>query len=556
DLAELPNGNGQLVVTTYGGVAFLLDRNGTVNDTPFLDLFHDTSPTYSPNFEIGDAHGLTSIAFHPDYNDPARPGYRRFYTLEPERSDSGVGDFYESIQPGNHHQDVLYEYTMSDVAAMECDLTCAGSKRELLRVTQPGWHHNLGDLLFSPDGMLYIGSGDGSTAASVPPIMSDNSQILSNIFGKVLRIDPLGTNSANGKYGVPPDNPFVDGPGGNLDEIYAWGLRNPFRLEFDPVTGQMYASETGELTIESVEAIVAGGNFGWNRMEGTFVYDPVTHGVLPDVDADGNGIGDVMEDNGFLPPAFQYDRGDGRAIVGAVPYRGTEVPGLAGDVIFSDFSSKLFYGDVTTGEAFKVVPNQFGAALPYNVHSVNRDSAGEIYILGIAKLPNDEWDGVIVRLEAGPALDGDFDYDGLLTLDDLDALTAEVRAGDARARFDVNHDGQVDQQDRITWVNGRRNTWFGDANLDGVFDSNDLVRVFVAGLYEDGVTGNATWATGDWNGDGDFSTNDFVIALQDGGYDRGERLNAVSVPEPSGFGMQFCLSAVGILAGCRMKQTR
>ena len=342
DLAELPNSSGNLVVTTYGGIAFLVNSAGEVQETPFLDLANPESPTYNPHFEIGDAHGLTSIAFHPDFLKSDRPGFGRFFTLEPEAANSGVADHFESIQPGNHHQDVLYEYTLSARDGTSCDNLCAQSKREVLRVTQPGWHHNLGDLLFSDDGLLFIGSGDGSTAASIAPFMSDNSQILSNIFGKVLRIDPLGSNSSNGKYGIPTDNPLVDGPGGNVDEINAWGLRNPFRLEFDPITGQMYASETGELTIESIEAIVVGGNYGWNRMEGTFVYDPVTHTVQEDVDGDGNGVGDLLQSSGFLPPAFQYDRGDGVAIVGAVPYRGTEIPLLDGVVLFSNFSAKLF----------------------------------------------------------------------------------------------------------------------------------------------------------------------------------------------------------------------
>jgi hypothetical protein len=126
---------------------------------------------------------------------------------------------------------------------------------------------------------------------------------------------------------------------------------------------------------------------------------------------------------------------------------------------------------------------------------------------------------------------GDFDATGELTVEDFDLLSERVRAGTHRRGFDLNADRLVDQADRQIWVHDLKGTYFGDANLDGEFNSSDLVLVFGAGEYEDDVAGNSSWATGDWNGDGEFTSIDLVTAFQDGGYAAGPRVAAV--PEPS-----------------------
>ncbi len=131
---------------------------------------------------------------------------------------------------------------------------------------------------------------------------------------------------------------------------------------------------------------------------------------------------------------------------------------------------------------------------------------------------------------------GDFDNDGLLTAADIDALTAQILAGGNDLAFDVNLDGVVSSDDRTSWVEGLKKTYFGDANLDGEFNSADLVAVLSAGEYEDAVAGNSGWASGDWDGDGDFTTSDFVNALSGGGYEVGPRAAvAATVPEPAGW---------------------
>ncbi len=330
DLAEMPNDSGHLAIANYGGRVALFDSSGVEFATPLLDLNNPLSPSHNLDFSIGQAHGLTSIAFHPGFADDTSAGYKKFYTLEPETASSGVPDFggdnFPSLRPGAHHDEVLYEYTMSTPTVTTCGEDCI--KREVLRVLQPGWHHNLGDLAFDADELLYISSGDGSTSGTTAPIMSDNSTVLTNVFGKVLRIDPLGNDSANGSYGV-PTNPFMDGPQGNVDEIYAYGLRNPYRLSFDADNGDLYASDTGEVSIESVDRVVAGGNHGWNLKEGSFLYDPINRGVSIDTDADGDGMGDIAQANGLIDPIFEYDRDDGRSIIGGVLYECNRSPASA-----------------------------------------------------------------------------------------------------------------------------------------------------------------------------------------------------------------------------------
>jgi hypothetical protein len=130
---------------------------------------------------------------------------------------------------------------------------------------------------------------------------------------------------------------------------------------------------------------------------------------------------------------------------------------------------------------------------------------------------------------------GDFVTDGVLNAADIDALTTEVRAGTNNIAFDLNGDALVDKQDHRVWVKDLRNTWFGDANLDGEFNTADFVAVFQIGEYEDGIAKNSTWSEGDWSGDGDFDSGDFVVAFQDGGFELGQRL-VTSVPEPNACG--------------------
>ena len=147
---------------------------------------------------------------------------------------------------------------------------------------------------------------------------------------------------------------------------------------------------------------------------------------------------------------------------------------------------------------------------------------------------------------------GDFNADGALGMDDINTLAAAVQTGSSDLQFDVNQNGSVDAEDYRHWVTDIKQTWLGDSTLDGQFDSGDLIEVFGAGQYEDGIAGNSTWATGDWNGDGEFDTGDLIIAFKDGGFEAGQRTAVAAVPEPSLLSL-FALSLFGI---CRFRNRR
>ena len=151
-----------------------------------------------------------------------------------------------------------------------------------------------------------------------------------------------------------------------------------------------------------------------------------------------------------------------------------------------------------------------------------------------------------VRAKRPIEVEGDFNRNGMLDANDIDLLSAEVRENTNDLRFDLNGDSLVDGDDRSTWVNELKGTYFGDANLDGEFNSGDLVEIFRIGHYEDEVAGNSSWSTGDWNGDQEFDSGDFVLAFSAGGYERGPRQEAAAVPEPNS--PMLCVFAFGAMA--------
>ena len=182
-----------------------------------------------------------------------------------------------------------------------------------------------------------------------------------------------------------------------------------------------------------------------------------------------------------------------------------------GTAIYTDGTAGLYGGD-----------SEFGFA------GIRSDKP--IYRVRVSKSHNDSAfgfhtdDWVFLRA-------GDINASGFADIADMDLLTTALRIGSQKEIYDLNLDGQVDQQDRTTWVHDVKQTWFGDANLDGYFDSADLTRVFQSAEYEDGIALNSGWADGDWNGDGDFDSSDMIVAFRDGGYESGPRPVA-SVPEP------------------------
>jgi len=217
----------------------------------------------------------------------------------------------------------------------------------------------------------------------------------------------------------------------------------------------------------------------------------------------------------------------------------------------STVSLSMTYDNVASQFTFSIDngsdPQQFEMAVPDGaIVPATSFTSLEFAIFGGGRISAslDSWKFENVFIGVG----GDFDGDGLLTAADLDLLTSEVRRETHDVVYDINFDGFVTPEDRVAWVKDLSNTYFGDSNFDGEFNSTDLVQVFVAAEYEDDLEQNSLWSSGDWNGDGEFNSRDLVTAFQDAGYEKGRRVQVESVPEPCGFAMLFsAVSLFGVL---------
>ncbi|PZR74500.1 MAG: glucose dehydrogenase, partial [Chthoniobacterales bacterium] len=254
DLLSANDGTARLFVVTQTGQILILN-GGVISSTAFLDV-SSRLITLSPNY---DERGLLSMAFHPGFADPSSPGYRKIYTYTSEPV-AGGADFTVPIPMGTvfNHQSVVAEWKVS---AGNPDVVDPTTRREVMRIDEPQSNHNGCKLAFRPsDHYLYLSLGDGGAANDVGlghNSTTGNGQDLTNVLGKILRIDPLDPAlttstgdpvSANGKYRVPLSNPFVATlqPANRIVEIYAYGLRNVFRFSFDPPTDKLIAGDVGQ----------------------------------------------------------------------------------------------------------------------------------------------------------------------------------------------------------------------------------------------------------------------------------------------------------------------
>jgi glucose/arabinose dehydrogenase len=398
----------RLFVTDQPGKIWSIDtsQHGIGHRSLFADLtsrsvrLGDVSPGSSY-----DERGLLGLAFAPDYQ---QTGLVYTYQTQPWQKPA---DF--STEPGNREncraygppfhprpcQNVITEWHVRDPHDPNTTIDPT-SARELMRIDKPEFNHNAGTLAFGPDGYLYISVGDGGFGDDQGPghVAGGNAQSLApgNVLGKILRIDPRGHNSANHQYGIPATNPFVGRPG--ADEIYAYGLRNPYRISFDPVSGKLYATDTGQNNIEEVDVIRAGANYGWHLKEGTFTFDP---GSPHDADDGVVTQNSPHQPAGLTDPIAEYDHTgpngtvNGEAAVGGFVYRGRAVPQLAGRYVFGDYSRNADENEVG-GRLFIV--NQTGPVtqrvtvlpdsqtrngdLPLFLLGFGRDNHGELYVLG------------------------------------------------------------------------------------------------------------------------------------------------------------------------------
>jgi glucose/arabinose dehydrogenase len=413
--------SGRLFVTEQDGQVRVV-QSGTLLPTPFLDVSDKLVSlgvfgTQDP-FDF-DERGLLSIAFHPDFENSTEGGYQKFYTYTSEPVSAKAATFTVPIPSGASfdHRSVVREWTMQDITSNVFD---GGESRTVLTVDEPQFNHNGGQLSFGPDGYLYIQLGDGGSADdqdgqdffggsgnTVGHGPEGNGQNIDTALGSILRIDPTGRD-VNNAYSVPSDNPLVGKDG--LDEIFAFGFRNPFRGGFDvdpatgesfgPYTGQLIVGDVGQNDIEEIDIVTKGGNFGWRIKEGSFFFDP--GGPQP-------GSGDVSETDvtnspqklldSLIDPVAEYDHrvGDGNDLaeglsaIGGFIYRGDTIPQLDGKYVFGDFaqafdatnpSGRLFVADLGTGLIEELTIGLDDRPLGMFVNGLGQDEQGNLYITG------------------------------------------------------------------------------------------------------------------------------------------------------------------------------
>jgi len=357
-----PGINGSLFVVEQTGKIFRVDL--TTGDKT---LFHDVgNDLVSLNLGGNDERGLLGLAFHPDF---VSNGLFYTYQSEPRRTSQDTIVDFSTVAPDRSpdHRSMIVEYRASD---SRCNSNI--SKRDtIMIIDQPQSNHNGGDLAFDENNYLYVSLGDGGGANDQGPGhgLLGTGRNNSNVLGTILRIDPLGNNSDNGKYGIPADNPFLGEVG--EDEIFAFGFRNPFRMSFDESTGDLYVADVGQNEIEEVDIVTSGGNYGWNWKEGSFFfYNTVTTGTFIST------VAPPGLPNNLVDPIAQYDHDDGLSITGGYVYRGSQIPVLQGRYVFADFLRRLFYLDSSQN-----VLEFSGAGVSDFVAGFGQDIDNELYVL-------------------------------------------------------------------------------------------------------------------------------------------------------------------------------
>jgi glucose/arabinose dehydrogenase len=336
DLQAAPGDRDRLYVVEQGGLIRIVS-GGQVQSTAFLDI--------SDRISSGGERGLLGLAFHPQF-----AANRRFFVNYTDRS-------------GDTH--------IAEFRAASADAADPASERTLLFVPQPYANHNGGGLAFDTSGRLLIGLGDGGAAGDP----HGNGQRLDTLLGKILRIDVDGGSP----YAVPADNPFVARAGAR-PEIWAYGLRNPFRFSVDAPTGDLYIGDVGQNRVEEIDvglgSRVGGENYGWNVLEGSRCYSPPKG----------------CDRTGLAAPVYEYDHPAGCSVIGGVVYRGCRMPDLAGSYFFGDFCTGLLRSFRLAGGQVADVRDWTSSLRGIDAPTAfGRDADGEVYVV--------DYDGEVYRLE-------------------------------------------------------------------------------------------------------------------------------------------------------------
>ena len=363
-MSEAPDGSGRMFIVYQPGKILVVRKGSDGADArEFLNL-----EDRQPNFENED--GLLGLAFHPGF---ATNGL--FYI------------YYNQKNPADQHSQPLnfpFRSVVSEfkVSATNADLADVKSERIIFEVQQPFSNHKGGELVFGPEGFLYLGLGDGGAGGDP----SGSGQNTSSLLGKILRIDvdsrgvsKVGWHTENLQYGIPRDNPFVREPDAGFyarKEIFAYGLRNPWRFSFDRQTGALWAGDVGQDLWEEVDLIVSGGNYGWSVREGAHHFKPGPEGAR------------------YLEPVMEYthrenlrsqglfpDHSLGLCVIGGYVYRGKKFPALAGVYVYGDYNLGTIWGFRYDYGAGKVTARGTLLDQKKNITSFAEDADGEIYAL-------------------------------------------------------------------------------------------------------------------------------------------------------------------------------
>jgi glucose/arabinose dehydrogenase len=291
DLQPARDGTNRLFVVEQEGMIHVFENKpGTRATGVFLDI-HERVNT------DGNEMGMLGLAFHPDFAR-TRAFFVDYTATKWTKRITRVARF--TVGPYPNAADVP-------------------SEDALLEVTQPWANHNGGQIAFGPDGFLYVALGDGGSAGDP----QGNAQNRASLLGKILRLDVSGK-----RYTIPADNPFKGNSQGWKEEIYAWGLRNPWRFSFDRATGALWAGDVGQVTWEEIDRIEAGRNYGWDCREGAHPYQPADQRARSCADT-----------NDFVDPVWAYGRSEGISVTGGYVYRGKAFPDLVGWYVYADYGS-------------------------------------------------------------------------------------------------------------------------------------------------------------------------------------------------------------------------
>jgi glucose/arabinose dehydrogenase len=424
DYAISPPGDpSRLFVVEQSGLLRVIE-NGILQPDAALDIRSRVQPPLNPA-NANDERGFLGLAFHPGYANPASPGYRTLYTYNSEQIPAGTMPTYPvPTTAANNYKNVVNEWKMSATNAAVVD---PDSRREVISFGKTASNHNGGTIAFGPDDYMYLALGDGGDANDVGASHIEpggNAQNLSTPLGKMLRFDPLQPSltsgsadaiSANGQYRIPASNPFHGA--GQVPEIYAYGLRNPYRFAFDRANGELIQADVGQNNIEEIDRIVLGGNYGWSIKEGDFLFNRTngpagaagTIGAPPGNRSPGFPAGLIDPISGS-EGVLEYDHNDGISITGGFVYRGSAIPELVGKYIFGDLAlrtapvradGRLFYADLQKGTIHAFSLPQFGgsAVLPdgLTVYGFGQDADGELYAL-VTNTPSNGSGGIVYKL--------------------------------------------------------------------------------------------------------------------------------------------------------------